>query len=322
MAEITQVAVVGGGYMGGGIAQVLALDGATVQLADSSAELARSSRERLLSEAAGYERTGLFAAGSAEIFAQRLVAAESIEAAVEHAEFVEEVVPEVPEIKLEVLARVSAAMPATAIVGTNTSSIAIHDLAAAFADPSRFLGVHFMNPAPFVPGVEVVVGERTDPGIVPPVETMLRSAGKRPARVADVEGFVCNRLQYALLKEAIAVVAEGQATAADVDTVVSNSFGFRLAVFGPFAIADMAGLDVYADAFRVLESRFGERLAAPELLTELVEQGRHGTKTGGGFLDIGADRVAALTAYRNTAYQRLSALLAELGPPPLDGSAS
>ena len=108
-----------------------------------------------------------------------------------------------------------------------------------------------------------------------------------------------NRLQYVLLKEAINLVEEGVATAEDVDIIVRTTFGYRLPFFGPFAIADMAGLDVYRDGFRTLEEHYGERLAAPTMLTELVEAGRYGVKQGGGFVTPAGDQ-APLIAYRNT----------------------
>jgi 3-hydroxybutyryl-CoA dehydrogenase len=137
-----------------------------------------------------------------------------------------------------------------------------------------------------------------------------------PARVADTPGFVANRLQFALYKEAVKVVEEGLATPEQVDLVVSNAFGFRLALFGPFAIGDMAGLDVYAASYESLAKTYGERLAAPAALTETVAAGNVGVKSGRGFLDIDADDVPALLAYRDQAYRKLSALRAELGAAP------
>ena len=124
-----------------------------------------------------------------------------------------------------------------------------------------------------------------------------------------------NRLQYVLLKEAINLVEEGVATPEDVDTIVRTTFGYRLPFFGPFAIADMAGLDVYRDGFRTLQQHYGERLAAPKMLIELVSAGRYGVKQGGGFVTPAGDQ-APLVAYRNTAYARLGQLLKELGPAP------
>ncbi|RZK93364.1 MAG: 3-hydroxyacyl-CoA dehydrogenase family protein, partial [Rhodococcus sp. (in: high G+C Gram-positive bacteria)] len=168
----------------------------------------------------------------------------------------------------------------------------------------------------FIPGVELIASTATDSEIVDAAEGFIRSLGKITARVADAPGFVANRLQFALYKEALAIVEEGTATPEQVDAVVSNTFGFRLALFGPFAIGDMAGLDVYQGAYETLERAFGERFAVPDLLTTLVEQGRIGVKSGRGLLDIAESDKDALLAYRDRAYARLSALLAGLGPAP------
>jgi 3-hydroxybutyryl-CoA dehydrogenase len=313
---ITRIAAIGSGYMGGGIAQVLALGGATVRLADITAEIAQLAYERLVGEAEQFERDGLFAPGSAAVLRERLSPAESIEEAVADAEYITEAVPEDRAIKFATLARVSAAAPAGAIIGSNTSAIPINELAESVARPQRFLGVHWMNPAPFIPAVELIATSLTAPPAVDAAEALIRSVGKVPVRVADTPGFVANRLQFALYKEAVRVVDEGLATPAEVDKVVSNAFGFRLALFGPFAIGDMAGLDVYNASYSSLAAEYGERLEAPATLAGMVAEGRLGLKSGGGFLDIDPAIAADLVAYRNRAYVALGALRDELGPPP------
>ena len=318
ITSIRTVAVVGAGYMGGGIAQSLAQSGFEVTIADASAEVAAAHLTRILAEAEQFEAQGLFAAGSAALVRQNLRAAESIEDAVAGVDFVEEAVSEVPHIKHDVLRRISAAARPDTIIGSNTSTIPVHVLDTAVTGPERFLTVHWSNPAPFIPGVELVVGERTDPTVLPVVKDMLARAGRQSALVADVPGFVLNRLQYVLLKEAMSIVEEGVATADDVDTIVRSTFGFRLPFFGPFAIADMAGLDVYAGGFATFEKAFGPRLATPALLTEAVEAGRHGTKNGAGLTrDYSPEDVQAIVAYRSEAYSRMARLLQELGPAPL-----
>jgi 3-hydroxybutyryl-CoA dehydrogenase len=258
----------------------------------------------------------LFNPGSVGIIQNRLHAAESIEAAVTSVDFVEEAVPEVPEIKRDVLGRISHAVHPDTIVGSNTSTLPIGGLAEAFQNASRFLGVHFSNPAPFIPGVELIPHAETDESVLAPVEDLIRRTGKVPARVKDSAGFVLNRLQYVLFKEAAAIVEEGIASPEAVDAIVRTTFGFRLPFFGPFVIADMAGLDVYAACFKTLEQHFGQRLTTPKILSNLVAQGKCGTKSGGGFLNISAEKTAELIAYRNRAYRKLADLLAELGPPP------
>lgn len=313
---ISITAVVGSGYMGGGIAQVLALHGYSVMLGDVDGETAESARVRLVQQAGDFEANGLLPEGAAKIIEGHLVAAASIEEAVAAADYIAEAVPEKPDLKATILRRVSAAAPPHAIIGTNTSAIPIGDLAVSVTHPERFLGVHWMNPAPFIPGVELIPGEETDPAVLDRAEELIRSLGKAPARVADTPGFVANRLQFALYKEAVRIVEEGVAKPDQIDTVVGNTFGFRLALFGPFAIGDMAGLDVYESAYRTLEKAYGERFAAPEALVATVEEGNIGLKSGHGFLDIDPAEKAALLAYRDNAYARLSQLRTEIGKAP------
>ncbi len=313
---ISRVAVIGAGYMGGGIAQVVAMAEIPVVIFDSDVESTLRHHARLLTEARDFEQRGLFAPGSVERIEKYLSAAESLEAAVVDADLIEEAVFERPDIKGPVLARIEAAARPDAIIGSNTSTLPIGELAVFLRDPSRFLGVHFSNPAPFIPGVELIAHTGTDERHLPPVEALIRALGKQSARVVDKAGFVLNRLQYVLLKEAISLVEEGIATPEDIDTVVRTTFGFRLPFFGPFAIADMAGLDIYRDCFTTFEKHYGPRLASPEMLTSLVESGHLGLKQGGGFI-VEAGDPSALVAYRNTAYARLSQLLDELGPAPL-----
>ena len=311
------IAVVGSGYMGGGIAQVLALAGSSVLIADVSADVAERNRVRLLEEAEQFVADGLFPPGAAETIRDHVTAADSIEEAVAEADMIEEAVPEKIEIKHATLRRISAAARPDAIIGSNTSTILIGALAEAVTRPERFLGVHFSNPAPFIPGVELIPHEGTDPAVLPVVEQIVAATGKSTARVKDATGFVLNRLQYALFHEATQIVEEGIAGAEDVDTIVRTTFGFRLPFFGPFAIADMAGLDVYAFCYASLQTRWPERFATPEILESLVAEGKLGTKSGAGFLDVPAERTPELVAYRNKAYVAMQRLLDELGPAPI-----
>jgi 3-hydroxybutyryl-CoA dehydrogenase len=316
-SEIKSVAVVGGGYMGGGIAQALVLAGMPCALADVSAEAASNSVDRLITEAKKYESNGLFPAGAHDLLSRKLRAAESIEDAVADVDYVTEAVPEVLTLKQATIRRITEAARPDAIIGTNTSAIPIRTLAESAARPENFLGVHWMNPSYFVPSVEVIPTTGTSPAAVAAVEELLAAAKKVATRVSDSAGFVANRLQFALFKEAVAMVDEGLATPEEVDEVVSNAFGFRLAVFGPFAIADIAGLDVYEGSFQSMEATYGERLAAPELLKKKVAEGKLGLKTGGGFLPLDRSAAEDIANYRDRAYFELNELKKRLGPAPL-----
>lgn len=311
-----RVAVIGSGYMGGGIAQVLARNGHRVALADISAATAEAARTRLIEQAVRFEAEGLFASGDAALIAENLIAAATLEDAVSGAEYITEAVPETPAIKREILGRIGAAAAVDAVVGSNTSAIPIGTLAEYITAPQRFLGVHWMNPAPFIPGVEIIPGAQTAVAATDYATTLISGLGKVATRVADSPGFVANRLQFALYREAAAMVAEGIADPARIDEVVANTFGFRLALFGPFAIGDMAGLDVYHSSYATLAEAYGERFSAPAALTALIGEGNLGLKSGSGFLDIPEARRADLLSHRDRAYARLSALRTELGPAP------
>jgi 3-hydroxybutyryl-CoA dehydrogenase len=301
--------------MGGGIAQVLAMAGFQVAIADADPDITLRHRDRLFAEAVDFEEQGLFDPGSAARVQANLRAASSLAEAVEAADFIEEAVLEVPEVKGPVLRDIEAVARPGTVIGSNTSTLPIGSLAAYLTRPAQFLGVHFSNPAPFIPGVELIAHAGTEEAAVVASEEVVARTGKLSARVSDQAGFVLNRLQYVLLREAVNLVEEGVATAEDVDTIVRTTFGYRLPFFGPFAIADMAGLDVYAAGFRTLSEHYGERLATPKMLTELVEAGKYGVKKDGGFVTPAGDQ-APLVAYRNRAYARLGQLLRELGPAP------
>lgn len=313
-----RAAVIGSGYMGGGIAQVLALAGREVVLADVSGEVARSNRERLVREAEDFERRSLFPEGAAERIAAQVRAAESIEDAVADAEIIEEAVPETVAIKHETLRRISAAAPAESLIGSNTSTISIGTLAEAVTGPERFLGIHFSNPATFIPGVEVIPHASTDPAIVQRAIALLAECGKTGVEIPDVTGFVLNRLQYALFTEASRLVEEGVASAESIDKIARTTFGFRLPFFGPFAIADIAGLDVYEFCYGLLGAAYPDRFAEPEALRERVERGDLGVKSGRGFLATRPESTPELVAYRDRAYVAMSELLDQLGPAPVE----
>src|SRR4051794_36705999 len=264
--------------MGGGIAGHLARAGLEVRLADASAELAERAREALLARTRGHVEAGLLDDVTAT---ETVHAAADVEAAVDGADLVIEAVPEDPELKAEILARASKATDG--IVATNTSSLPIAGLAESVERPERFLGVHWFNPPEWTPGIEVIAGPATDRAVVERVLGFLKDVGKQPAEVADRAGFVSNRPQMALLREALAIVAEGQTTREDLDTIVRSTFGFRLPFFGPFQIADMAGLDTYGGGYHTLQRDARAQVAPPLELREHVEAGRLGTKSGEGF---------------------------------------
>jgi 3-hydroxybutyryl-CoA dehydrogenase len=305
MAWPDRIAVVGAGYMGRGIAQVFVQAGIPCTLADISAERAAAAVELLVADAARHESDGLVPPGSSAEARSQLLAADSVADAVSGADYVVESVFEDRGVKVDALMQIDAAASPVAVISTNTSAIAIQELSRGIRDTRRFLGVHWFNPPQFVPGVELIPSRDTSTNVLEAVEGLLARVGKRTARVADTPGFVGNRLQYALFQEAAAIVEEGIASPEIVDEVVRSTFGFRLPIFGPFAIADMAGLDIYSGSYATFVSKFGDRFAVPQILSKLVSSGAYGAKTGSGFVIRSKAQAAAMAARRDRAYVAL-----------------
>src|SRR5699024_4403157 len=168
--------------------------------------------------------------------------------------------------------------------GPHTSPMSVNPPKPPESHPEPFLNIHFFTPAPSIPGAELVASDETSDAVVSAVVDVLTRAGKRPAVVGDTPGMVVNRIQYAMLSEAFKVVEEGVASMEAIDTLIRNSFGFRLGLVGPFSIVDQAGVDIYASCYGILEAAFGERMANPATLSDAVAAGAHGTKVGRGLL--------------------------------------
>ena len=306
-------AVIGAGTMGLGVAECFAAAGVGVRLVDATPELTQRAKEQLVERARGHAGAGLISPEASER-AEAVEAADGVSSAVRDAELVFEAVPENLELKHEILTTCSAAAPQEAVIVSNTSSLSMDELVKSVDPPGRFLGMHWFNPPEWTPGVEVIPAPTTDPEVVERVMDFLRAIGKRPATVGDGPGFVANRIQMALFREALRCVEDGLASPQEVDEVVRSCFGFRLPFFGPFQIADMAGLDVYVSVFETLEEGLGERFEVPGALRELVEQGRTGTKSGAGFLEYSDEERERLLLERDRRYAALGELLERLPP--------
>lgn len=307
-------AVIGGGTMGQGIAIALRLAGMPVAVVDADPAASDRARAETVRRVEAQVEAGLRPdAARDEIAALR--AAGTVADAVTAADLICEAIPEDRALKLAVLAEVERCAPPDAVIATNTSSYPIDELARALTRPHRFLGLHWFNPAEWVPGVEVVIGSATDPAVVTRCSEALSDAGKRPAVVASSPGFIANRLQMALFAEAVACVEEGLATPEAVDEVVRSTFGFRLPHYGPFQIADMAGLDVYAAVFETLRAGLGERFQPPRPLRDHVAHGRLGVKAGAGFSDYPDATTARLLGQRDERYAATAQLLHDLTHP-------
>ena len=241
-----------------------------------------SVRDTIVSRIAGL----LALYGLDPVAVRRIEVCADLEEAVRHARFVTEAVLEKLELKQSIFAELVRMSPPDAILASNTSVIPIHRIVAGLTTAERMLGTHWWNPAGLVPLVEVVQAERTDISTVRTTLELLTSIGKSPAHIVkDVPGFVANRLQHALWREAIAMVSEGICDAQTLDACVKNSFGLRLAVLGPLENADLVGLDLTLDIHKVIIPELSRAAGPDPLLEARVRAGQLGFKSGSGFRD-------------------------------------
>lgn len=311
------IAIIGAGTMGLGIAEQFALAGRCVRLTDATPDLARRAKQNLVARVSGHVAAGLVPTGAIALL-DAVETRDDIAAAVAGTDFILEAVPEDRAMKAAVLAQCAEHASPEAVIASNTSSFPIDSLAAFVREPARFLGTHWFNPPEWTPGVEVIPHAGTAPDVVASVMAFLGGVGKRPVVVGNGPGFVANRIQNALFLEAVRCVEEGLASPGEVDEIVRSTFGFRLPFFGPFQIADMAGLDTYARVLETLQRELGERFFVPDMLREQLAQGRVGTKGGAGFADYTTAERDRLHLERDRQYAALAALLQTASTAPAE----
>lgn len=315
------VAVVGAGRMGLGIAETFVLGGLQVIFGEATPRLAAASPGRLAERMRAHADAGLIDTHAVERV-ETVRFADDIAGAVRMADLVIECVTEDYEVKKGVLGACDAAARPDAVLASNTSSLDLEVLGGFVGRPARFLGMHWFNPPEWTPGVEVVPVSVTDAETVDRVVDLLREVGKRPAVVSAGVGFIANRLQMAMFCEAARCVEEGLASPRQIDEVVRSCFGFRLPFFGPFQIADMAGLDIYEAVLEQHERGFGERFQVPAAVRRLVREGRRGATAGHGFYDYGPGASDRLLIERDRRYAALGELVDREPPPCFGGGGS
>jgi len=273
--------------MGAGIAQVFASAGHAVTVFEPSPPVRATIRSRIA------EALQLYDLDSS--VAQTVNVTADLALAVGRADFVTETAPEKLELKQSIFADLVKLAPVTAILASNTSVIPIHRIAAGLPTAERIVGTHWWNPPALIPLVEVVQSARTTESTVRATMELLTAIGKSPAHVTkDLPGFVANRLQHALWREAIAMVRAGVCDAATLDACVKNSFGLRLAVLGPLENADLVGLDLTLDIHKTIIPELDRSDRPDPYLEAQVAAGRLGFKTGAGFRAWSEDEMGAL----------------------------
>ncbi len=275
---IYNVAVIGGGTMGVGIAYVSAMAGGNVTVVETDDRRAEMMQNTIRSTAASAITRQKLDKHQAEALISRIERIANVDEIQFGLDIVIETVPERLDLKLDVLARIALREPR--LVASNTSAMSIDRLASALPDPAIFLGMHFFNPVWSLALVELIRGNKTSEATLEQSRAFVTWLGKQSLTVKDVPGFATSRLDLIASLEAMRMLESGVASAEDIDRAAVLAYRHPV---GPLRLSDIVGLDVRLDIARTLEAAHGDRFAPPQILIEMVAQGKLGTKSGQGF---------------------------------------
>ena len=281
-APVKRIAVVGGGVMGNGIAQVFATAGFDVELIDAKPEFVERALANIGKNLDRVAKKQSWAPEQAPAILARIKGSASLDAA-SKCEWVIEAVSETFALKKSIFEQLDKATPAGTILATNTSSISITEIAAVTQRPDRVVGMHFMNPVPVMQLVEIIRGLATSDATYAVTEDLSKRLGKTPVEVNDFPGFVSNRILMPMINEACFTLMEGVATKESIDTVMKLGMNHPI---GPLALADLIGLDTCVNIMEVLQQGFGDsKYRVCPLLRKMVRAGYLGRKSGRGFYE-------------------------------------
>jgi 3-hydroxybutyryl-CoA dehydrogenase len=277
---ISTVGVVGAGTMGSGIAQVFAQAGYTVQLVDVARPMLDTARRSIEKSLGKFLEKGKLTAAARDVALGRLSTATSLDSLAD-ADYIVEAIVEDVEAKQSLFAGLDALVKQSTVLASNTSSISITSLGAATKRPERVLGMHFMNPVPLMPLVELIRGQSTSAESMRVASDLCASLGKTAVEAADYPGFIANRILMPMINEAIFAVMEGVGTPEAIDTVMKLGMNHPM---GPLTLADFIGLDICLAILTVLHDGLGDPKYRPcPLLRRMVAAGHLGRKSGQGF---------------------------------------
>lgn len=298
---IKTIANIGAGTMGHATALQFAMAGYTVNLLDVSTEALEAGRQQIEHDLETFNHTGMLNDFPTKIL-DHIHFTTDYKTALTDADFVIESVIEDMTIKQSVWQKVEQFVKPDAILATNTSGLDPTKIQAVLTHPKRFVVAHFMNPAQLMPLVEVVPGEHTAPEIVTETVALLKHVGKHPVPLKKAAlGFVGNRIQLAVLREAFHIIGADIATPEAVDDIIKYSLGRRWNLIGPVASADLGGLDVFKSISDYLYADLSHQQGPDPHLQEKVEQGKLGLKTGEGFYDWSGETGQKLVQFRDEA---------------------
>ena len=293
MSTPEQITVVGAGLMGHGMAQIFAIHGHKVLLVDVNEDLLNSAKDRIRANLKNMHQQGV-EFGPVEEIIENIYPTADLGTACEGSVFIFEAVFEDLELKQQVFADLDSLCPSNIILCSNTSVISITEIAEKAVHRERIVGTHFWNPPYLIPLVEVVRAEESADWCITATYDLLARVGKHPVHVhKDVPGFVGNRLQHALWREAFAIIDEGICDPATVDEVIRNGFGLRLPILGPVETADMIGLDLTLAIHNYILKYINADPTPSTTLQTKVEAGELGFKSGSGFLEWSSSDISA-----------------------------
>jgi len=286
MEKLRRVAVIGAGTMGSSIALNFALKGMEVRLYDISSRALERGYDSIRESTEVLVENGLVHEALVPAIIDRIRGTTSFEEGVEGGQFVIECAPEKLELKQDLFRQLELYLGREVLFASNTSSLSPTRIAERMEFPERFTAANFWNPAHLLPLVEIMPGKKTSRTTVEGVRAILEKIGKKPVILSrEVPGFIGNRLQFALLREALAIVESGIASREDVDRAVKYGIGRRLGDTGPLETVDLGGVHVFASICEQLFPNLDEGKETPALLTSLKEQGHLGYSTGKGIYD-------------------------------------
>lgn len=308
MQKNRKVVLAGAGTMGASLAQVYAQAGwDTVVWNRSTAGLERAKKLISLNQAT-FVKEGILDKARSNALLSR-IRMTTDKADYKDAELVVESIVENLDAKQTFWDEVSTLVPTETLLATNTSGLKIATIAKACKHPERFMGQHWLNPPHLLPLCEIIAGEQTAPENVQKMRTLVKSLGKQPVVVADISGFLINRIQFALLREVLHIVDIGAATVEDVDTALKAGMGLRYAALGPFGVADFGGLDTFDHINNYLNAELDDSKTGNKKLHEMVEAGKLGVKSGRGFYDYSGDKADEAIRKRDQLYIELAKVL-------------
>ena len=310
MSNFKHISVAGAGTMGASLAQTFALFGYDVKVFDIY-ETALEKAKRLVDlNQETWIKQGIVTQTQSDDLKKKIVYTNDLQA-LKNSDFLIEAILENLDVKHKFWKEVSALVRPDAILCSNTSGLSITSIAEAVEHPERFAGMHWMNPPHIIPLIEVIQAKLTSDETIQVVYDFALELKKKPVKVKDAPSFVLNRIQQAILREALYIVQEGIATPEGVDDVMKYALGFRYAAFGPFEICDLGGLDIHNN---ISKYTFPDLCDAKEpfgLIKDCVDNNNLGVKTGKGFYDYSNGRDAEVIRYRDTMFTKLAKTLFE-----------